>query len=95
MVDEFVALLSRVVADKQSIPLSISIKDDNEVIALKEEISALQSKIDSLKVTLNRTEYLYKCESFLNNRLVDLCRSNGITLGADFFVRPYEEEIKN
>lgn len=74
-----------------AIPLSISIKEDEEVQRLKAENEQLLSRIHQLQQQVNRTEYLFRCESTLNNNLVDLCRQHGIKIDKAFFNRPYSE----
>lgn len=76
-------------AGKGAIPLSISLKEDEEVQRLREEISVLQARNSTLQSELDRAQYLYRCESILNNKLVDTLRSNGIQLGAEYFQRPF------
>lgn len=89
--EQLSSLLSDLAAGKGAIPLSISLKEDEEVKRLKEENMALQSRINGLQAELNRAEYLFRCESVLNNQLIDLCRENGIILDSSFFARPYSE----
>lgn len=88
--DQISSLLNSLLsAGKGSIPLSISLKEDEEVQMLRQQVSALEEQLNAKQVELDRTEYLFKCESILNNKLVDLIRDNGISLGSDFFKRPY------
>lgn len=89
--EQLSSLLSDLAAGKGAIPLSVSLKEDEEVKRLKEENEALQSRISGLQAELNRTQYYFRCESVLNNQLVDLCRENGIKLDSAFFARPYSE----
>lgn len=88
--DQLSSLLSDVLtAGKGAIPLSISLKEDEEVQRLREEISDLQARNSTLQDELDRAQYLFRCESILNNKLVDLLRENGIALGSEFFQRPF------
>lgn len=89
--EQLSSLLSDLAAGKGAIPLSISLKEDEEVKRLKEENTALQSQIIGLQAEVNRAQYLFRCESVLNNQLVDLCRQHGIILDSAFFARPYSE----
>ncbi len=85
------SLLSDLAAGKGAIPLSVSLKEDEEVQRLREEISVLQARNSTLQIELDRAQYLFRCESILNNQLVDLCRQHGIKLDSSFFARPYSE----
>lgn len=49
-----------------------------KVLTLREELKAVRSELDSLRVEYNRAEYRFRCESVINNRLIDLCRENGL-----------------
>lgn len=90
--EQLSSLLSDLAAGKGAIPLSVSIKEDEEVKRLKEENEALQSRLNGLQAELDRAQYLFRCESILNNQLVDLCRERGIKLDSAFFQRPYSSE---
>lgn len=89
--EQLSSLLTDLAAGKGAIPLSISLKEDEEVKRLKEENEALQSRLNGLQAELNRAQYYFRCESVLNNQLVDLCRQHGIKLDSAFFARPYSE----
>lgn len=89
--EQLSSLLSDLAAGKGAIPLSISLKEDDEVKRLREENAALQSQINGLQAELDRVVYRFRCESILNNQLVDLCRERGIKLDSAFFARPYSE----
>lgn len=85
------SFISSLLKGEGSIPLSISLKEDEEVKRLREENEQLLSRINQLQQQINRTEYLFRCESTLNNNLVDLCRQHGIKIDKAFFNRPYSE----
>lgn len=88
--DQLSSLLSDLLAaGKGAIPLSISLKEDEEVQRLKEEVSTLTAQLNGKQAELDRAEYLFRCESVLNNKLVDIVRENGIALGPEFFQRPF------
>lgn len=89
--EQLSSLLSDLAAGKGAIPLSVSLKEDEEVQRLREEISVLQARNSTLQIELDRAQYLFRCESILNNQLVDLCRQHGIKLDSAFFARPYSE----
>ena len=87
------SLLAECLAGKGAIPLSISLKEDEEIQRLKAENESLQSRVDILQSELNRAQYLFRCESMVNNQLVDLCRDHGIKIDSAFFQRPYSDGI--
>lgn len=88
--EQLLSLLSEALtAGKGAIPLSISLKEDEEVQRLKEQVSTLTAQLNGKQAELDRAEYLFRCESILNNKLVDLIRENGISLGPEFFQRPF------
>lgn len=89
--DTLSSLLAECLAGKGAIPLSISVKEDEEVQRLREEVSELQARNCTLQIDLDRAQYLFRCESILNNQLVDLCRQHGIKLDSAFFQRPYSD----
>lgn len=89
--DALSSLLAECLAGKGAIPLSISLKEDEEIKRLKAENEALQSRVDTLQAELNRAQYLFRCESMVNNQLVDLCRDHGIKIDSAFFQRPYSD----
>lgn len=89
-VEQLSSLLSDILtAGKGAIPLSISLKEDEEVQRLREQVSALAAQLNAKQTELDRVEYLFRCESVLNNKLVDIVRENGISLGPEFFQRPF------
>lgn len=88
--DQLSSLLNSLLSTgKGAIPLSISLKEDEEVQRLKSEIEVLEERCAVLAKDKDRAEYLYRCESVLNNKLVDTIRENGIELSPEFFIRPF------
>ena len=62
------------------IQLSVSLTDSAEVAALNEQLEALQSELERERSVRNRAELLFANECTLNNRLIDLCRENGVVV---------------
>lgn len=54
--------------------VEVSLTPSDEVVKLREEVSQLQIMLDGLRSDYNRLEYLYRCESIINQRLIDRCR---------------------
>lgn len=75
------------VGDGLPINLSVSVCDAQEVLDLKQQIEALQSRLSKTEEELNRAEYLYRCEVIVNTELCDLCRSHGIKIRPSMFNR--------
>lgn len=89
MSPELVALLSLLVEGKP-FPVHVRISPDDEVLSLRQRVQELTDGLESLKRDYHRVEYLYRCETTLNLRLIDMCRANGIKLPRSFFKRPFE-----
>lgn len=49
-----------------------------EVLTLREEVKKAYEELDTLRLAYNKTEYRFRCESVVNNRLIDFCRENGL-----------------
>ncbi len=63
----------------------MSLTAADEVIAMREQIRSLEAEIERLRGLSNRAEYLFACESSLNNQLIDFCRDNGVKVPSRFF----------
>lgn len=84
--DQISSLLNSLLsAGKGSIPLSISLKDDNEVIALKERIAALEAENEALRTEKNRVEFSSRCFYAQNQEMFDLLRDHGIKYKKSMF----------
>lgn len=71
------------------LPVHVRVSPDDEVLSLREQVQSLTEALSGLRKEYTRAEYLYRCETVINSRLVDVCRSHGIKLEASFFSRPY------
>lgn len=73
----------------ESLKLDITLTTSDEVLALRQHVSELTSQLQDVRAQLNRAEYLYRCETVINTRLVDLCRSQGVVVPKQLYDRPY------
>ncbi len=73
----------------ESLKLDITLTTSDEVLALRQQVSDLTSQIQELRAQLNRAEYLYRCETVINTRLVDLCRDHSVPVPKQLYDRPY------
>lgn len=80
-----------VILSRQGDPfkLDVTLTTSDEVLALRQQASELASQVQELRAQLNRAEYLYRCETVINTRLVDLCRSQGVAVPKQLYERPY------
>lgn len=62
----------------EPLELVVRLIPSDEVLQLREQVKALQGKLDDLQAQYNRVEYKYRCEVIVANELLDLCRANGI-----------------
>lgn len=69
--------------------LEIILTTSDEVLSLRRQLADALAQIDDLRAQLNRTEYLYRCETIINSRLVDLCRAEHVSVPKSLYERPY------
>lgn len=69
--------------------LDVTLTTSDEVQALRQQVRELTSQLQELQAQLNRVEYLYRCETIINTKLVDHCRSARIPVPKTLFDRPY------
>ena len=90
MSPQLLTLLSQLLLEGEgAIPIRVSLRSDDEIIALRSQVVALSESMEKLQRDFDRVEYRFRCESVLNNDLVDLCREHGIKIEPSFFKRPY------
>lgn len=89
MNSELLLALLRLLEQDGGLPVHIRVSPDDELIVLRSQVEALTASLEALQRDYTRTEYLYRCETAINLRLVDMCRQHGIKLEASFFSRPY------
>ena len=69
--------------------LTVSLRDEKEVAAMKARIAELETELEGLKAAYNRCEFAFRCESLINMQITDYCREVGLTLPRRLFQRPY------
>lgn len=89
MSSELLLALLRLLEREEGLPIHVKLSPDDELLALRLRVSELEDSLEQLQREYTRTEYLYRCETAINLRLVDICRQHGIKLEASFFSRPY------
>lgn len=60
--------------------LNVSLTPSERVQALEKQVAALTNDLATLQRDYNRVEYLYFCESKINQRIQDYCAENGFRL---------------
>lgn len=84
--DQLSSLLSSLMAAGEgAIPLKISLKDDNEVTALRERIAVLEGENEALRAEKNRIEFSMQCFYVQNQEMFDLLRDHGIKYKKSLF----------
>lgn len=54
--------------------LEVVVTTSDEVLSLRARVAESEATIDGLRSEYNRLEYLYRCESIINQKLIDRCR---------------------
>lgn len=72
----FFSLLPSSVEGEGGTPLRLEVvvTTSDEVLSLRARVKELEEVIEGLRSEYNRIEYLYRCESIINQRLIDRCR---------------------
>jgi len=70
------------------IEVNVHLTSSDEVLALRERVNSLEKELSVVKDAANRTEFLYRCEVLINERLVDLCKDNEIRIPKSLYHRP-------
>lgn len=70
------------------INLSVSLCEAAIVQDLRQQVIALEARLDELTKRYDHTEFLYRCEVSVNMQLLDLCKEHGITVRPALFDRP-------
>lgn len=66
----------------------MSLTPSERVQALEKQVAALTSDLATLQRDYNRVEYLYFCESKINQRIQDYCAENGFRLPRSLYRDP-------
>lgn len=68
--------------------LNVSLTPSERVQALEKQVAALSSELSTLQREYNRVEYLYFCESKINQRIQDYCAENHFRLPRSLYRDP-------
>jgi len=71
--------------------LKIYLEDSREVTALRERIIELEGELVKAQDEARKLEFRYRCESVVNQELVDLCRQHGVKFRPALAARPWED----
>lgn len=77
---------------REKVYLDVTLTSSEEVLDLRDQVATLTARIDELQHQLKRAEYLYRCETVINTRLMDYCRSESLPVPKSLFDRPYTYE---
>ena len=82
------AVLLAGVGEGVPLNLNVSLTPSERVQALEEQVKALSSELAALRRDYNRVEYLYFCESKINQRIQDYCAENHFRLPRSLYRDP-------
>lgn len=68
--------------------VDVTVTPSDEVQALRKQVSDLTLQLSDLQAKYNRVEFLYRCETLVNARLVDMCHDKGIKVPPSLYSRP-------
>lgn len=68
-----------------SLSVNIILTDSKEVIALRDEVQQLREDYQRLLEDYNRTEFRFRCESIISQRLLDYCREQDVVVPKAMF----------
>ena len=69
--------------------VAVTVTTADEVLALRVEVARLKAEGEAAKAAYNHLEYQFRCESVINQELVDLCRENGVNFRPALNARPW------
>lgn len=73
----------------EPIELRVILRTDDEVLALRAEVARLEAALAAEKARADRAEYKFRCESIINQELVDLCRASNVKFRPSLKDRPW------
>lgn len=68
--------------------VDVTVTVSDEVQALRSQLADVQAKLEDMTARFHRVEYLYRCETLINARLVDVCSQHGYKVPKSLFQRP-------
>lgn len=74
---------------KRALELRVTVKTDDEVLALRAKIAELEAQIVKERQIRDRAEFKYRCECAVNAELVDLCRAHKVNFREALKSRPW------
>lgn len=73
----------------EPLEVHVILRTDDEVLNLRARIAELEAALEEQKAAYHRVEYMYRCESIVNQELVDLCRASNVKLRPGLGRRPW------
>lgn len=69
----------------QGINVNLNVNPSDELVLLREQVKSLTAEVARLTSERNRSEYLFRCETLLNQRIQDWCRERDIKIPKQLF----------
>lgn len=73
----------------EPLEVHVTLRTDDEVLSLRARVAELERELEAQKEAYNRVEYKYRCESIINQELVDLCRASNVKFRPALGRRPW------
>ncbi len=73
----------------EPLEVHVTLRTDDEVQALRARVAELEAALEAERAAYRRVEYKYRCESIINQELVDLCRASNVKLRPGLGRRPW------
>lgn len=73
----------------EPLEVRVILRTDDEILALRARVAALEAELADMSAQRDRLEYMYRCESIINQELVDLCRASGVNYRPSLEGRPW------
>ena len=69
----------------EPLEIHVRVSPDDEVRGLRARVAELEAQLEREKTRANEAEFRHRCESIINQELVDLCRAHKV---------PFREALK-
>lgn len=69
----------------EGININLNVNPSDELVLLREQVKQLSSEVARLTSERNRSEYLFRCETLLNQRIQDYCREHDLRIPKQLF----------
>ncbi len=73
--------------------LKIYLEDSREVSRLKARVAELEGELARSREETRTAEFRYRCESVVNQELLDLCREHGVRYRPSLKSRPWGDDV--